>query len=190
MNPKCFGEHYVTKLNEYVYSFTENPFGNFYENFWPEIYLTYMLMYMFSNDCGIDHLANDFCTYCWYRGCWPMQIIFKLGDKWLYILRSINDAGIVWKEGMQELLAKNSDYTTEGEEYAKLSTQTGQTLAEIFQDVTGFYPVSERDFEWEKWRNQGWKQFSLPHSARNDSLTINKGMTIVSQAQRLDLSDL
>ena len=109
---------------------TENPFGNFYENFWPEIYLSYMLWYMFQHDCGLDHIMNDFSTFCWYRGCWPMQMVYNSGDKFLYILRAMNDAGIVWKEGIQEL-RKHQDmsYESESDEYSKLSSQTGQTLA-------------------------------------------------------------
>lgn len=106
-----------------------------------------MFFYMLTNSCGLDHTLNDFSTYCWYRGCWPMQLIYKSGDKFLYILRAINDAGIVWKEGIQEL-RKTPDlsYESEADEYSKLSSQTGQTLAQIVQDVTGFYPVTEQEF--------------------------------------------
>ena len=126
VNPKCFGEHYVQKFNEYVYTFQENPFGNFFENYWPEIYLSYMLWYMMTNECGLDHTMNDFSTYCWYRGCWPMQFVYQSGDKFLYILRALNDAGIVWKEGMSEL-RQNPDvaYENEKDQIAKLSAQTG-----------------------------------------------------------------
>ena len=76
VNPKCFGEAYVQRLNEYVYTFEADPFGNFYENAWPEIYMSYMLFYMFTNECGLDHTMNDFSTFCWYRGCWPMQFLY------------------------------------------------------------------------------------------------------------------
>ena len=59
-----------------------------------------------------------------------MQMVYNSGDKFLYILRAMNDAGIVWKEGIQEL-RKHQDmsYESESDEYSKLSAQTGQTLA-------------------------------------------------------------
>lgn len=106
INPRCFGEYYVLKFNEYAYTFQYNPFGNFFDNAWPEIYLSYMLWYMVTNECGLDHTFNDFSTFCWYRGCWPMQFLHKMGNQWLYVLRTINDAAIVWKEGMKEIKAK------------------------------------------------------------------------------------
>ena len=28
LNPECFGDYYVTKVNEYEYLFAEDPFGN------------------------------------------------------------------------------------------------------------------------------------------------------------------
>ena len=122
INPRCFGENYVQKFNEYVYTFTENPFGNFYEDAWPEMYMSYMLWYMFMNECGLDHTFNDFSTYCWYRGCWPMQFVYKSGDKLLYILRAVNDAGIVWKEGISDMRQHPElAYESESDQIAKLS---------------------------------------------------------------------
>ena len=131
-------------MNEYAYTFKYNPFGNFFENAWPEMYLSYMLWYMFTNECGLDHTFNDFSTFCWYRGCWPMQFVHKMGDKWLYVLRAVNDAAIVWKEGMMEIRSHpDKTYEMEEEEWSKLSAQTGQTMADIFQDVTDFYPLTD-----------------------------------------------
>ena len=65
----------------------------------------------------------------------------------MYILRAVNDAGIVWKEGIAEMRKHpERPYEEEGEELAKLSAQTGQTLAEILQDITGFYPITEQEY--------------------------------------------
>ena len=65
----------------------------------------------------------------------------------MYILRAVNDAGIVWKEGIAEM-RKHPElpYESESEQLAKLSAQTGQTLAEILQDITGFYPITEQEY--------------------------------------------
>merc|ERR1712096_434058 len=105
------------------------------------MYLTYMFFYMLTNECGLDHTLNDFSTFCWYRGCWPMQYVYKTGDKFLYILRALNDAAIVWREGIENA---NGQVDQEGE-WAKLSAQTGTTFAEIFQDITGFYALSQSE---------------------------------------------
>ena len=38
----CFGDFFVTKLNEYIYLFEENPLGeNAFSSFIPEVSLTY-----------------------------------------------------------------------------------------------------------------------------------------------------
>jgi len=132
LNDQCFGEYYVTKLNEYSYTFTNNPFGNVFDNAFPELYLTYMFFYMLTNTCGLDHTFNDFSTYCWYRGCWPMQFLYKSGDRFLYILRALNDAAIVWREGIAEANDPSIALDAKQEKWAKLSAQTGTTLAEIF----------------------------------------------------------
>ena len=57
---------------------------------------------MLTNDCDIDHIVNDYMVYCWYRGCWPEQMLAQVENKFLYILRAINDAAIVWYEGIPD----------------------------------------------------------------------------------------
>jgi hypothetical protein len=146
LNQRCFGEYYVQKFNEYAYTFEYNPFGNFFDNAWPEMYLTYMLYYMITNECGLDHTFNDYATYCWYKGCWPMQLVYESGDKFLYILRAVNDAAIIWKEGMDEVHAHPElNYEQEDKQWSRLSAKTGQSMADIFQDLTGFYPLTEQE---------------------------------------------
>ena len=71
IDPDCFGDYYVTKLNEYEYLFTEQPFGDFFQNVIPEISITYQFYFMATNKCSINEVFNDYMVYCWYRGCWP-----------------------------------------------------------------------------------------------------------------------
>ena len=71
-----------------------------------------------------------------------MQFLYKSGDRFLYILRALNDAAIVWREGIAEANDPSISLEDKQEKWAKLSAQTGTTLAEIFQDVTGFYALT------------------------------------------------
>lgn len=99
LNPDCFGDYYVTKLNEYEYLFYNDPFGSHWENYFPEISLLYQFLYMWNNQCDIDEGIYDFMVFCWYRGCWPEQMLGNSEARWLYMLRDVNDALIVWQEG-------------------------------------------------------------------------------------------
>jgi hypothetical protein len=125
LNPECFGDYYVTKLNEYEYLFEADPFNNIWQNVFPEISLTYQFLYMFNNQCDIDETINDFMVFCWYRGCWPKQILLSSGNKILYVLRAINDAAIIWYEGVPEGKMSDEDI----QKWEKLSESTGTTLA-------------------------------------------------------------
>ena len=71
LNEDCFGDYYVTKLNEYDYLFEADPFENIMQNLFPEVSLTYQFLYMINNQCDIDETINDFMIFCWYQGCWP-----------------------------------------------------------------------------------------------------------------------
>ena len=99
----CFGERWVNKLNQYEYLFYGDPFGNFYENFFPEMSLTYQFYYMIFNTCRLDNTVQEFMVFCWYRGCWPKEIVLNSKDKWLYILRDLNDEGISWSDAYPRL---------------------------------------------------------------------------------------
>lgn len=89
------------------------------------IYMSYMLLYMVINECDIARLFNDYSSFCWYKGCWPQQFLYKMLDNFLYILRAINDAAIVWKEGLDEFSEKpNRTHVEEERDWAKLSAQT------------------------------------------------------------------
>ena len=64
-------------------------------------------------------------------------MLLSSGNKMLYVLRAVNDAAIVWYEGIPE-----GERTEEViEQWAHLAEQTGVTMAEILQDITGFYPI-------------------------------------------------
>ena len=138
VNEMCFGDYYVTKLNEYEYLFQEDPFGNIWENVFPEISLTYQFFYMGVNECDIDTTINDFMVFCWYKGCWPRQMLSQSLSKILYVLRALNDAAIVWYEGIPEEESVNGQ---DIEEWAKLSEQSGLTLAQVIKDLTDFAPI-------------------------------------------------
>ena len=135
----CFGDYYVQKLNEYEYLWQENPFGDFFQNVFPEISLTYQFYYMITNDCDVDKIVNDYMVFCWYRGCWPEQMLSQVENKFLYILRAVNDAAIVWYEGVPANKQNLTDAETK--QWINLAEQTGQTTSNIFKDLTGFYPV-------------------------------------------------
>ena len=138
LNEECFGDYYVTKLNEYEYLFTEDPFENIFDNIFPEISLTYQFIYMFNNQCDIDETIFDFMVFCWYQGCYPQQMLMDSGSKILYIMRAINDAAIVWYEDIPEDEIMNEDNLAE---WNKVAEHTGATVASIVQDITDFHPV-------------------------------------------------
>lgn len=50
-----------------------------------------------------------------------MQMVYKLEGKWLYILRAINDAAIVWKEGIDAMRGLDVHYEEEAREWEKLT---------------------------------------------------------------------
>lgn len=141
LNDDCFGDYYVTKLNEYEYLFQENPFGNIWENYMPEISLMYQFTYMFNNQCDVDETIYDFMIFCWYRGCWPKQMVKQTGATWLYILRSVNDAAIVWYEDTPEGQVTEDDL----KQWIFVAEQTGLSSAQIMQDFTGFEYIEPED---------------------------------------------
>lgn len=52
-------------------------------------------------------------------------------------MRALNDAAIIWYEGIPE-----GDMTDEAiDQWSHLSESTGTTMAQILQDITGFYPI-------------------------------------------------
>ena len=123
----------MKKFNEYAHLYEGDPFGTPFNNLFPEMALTVNILYMVFATCGLDDTFNAFATFCWYKGCWPMEMVFKTGKKFLYIFRAINDAAIVWVEGMRD--------ADDMRDYKKISTGTGKAIAGIFQDITGFEPI-------------------------------------------------
>ena len=68
-------------------------------------------------------------------------MLYRLADTWLYILRSANDAAIVWYEGIP-----NEHQTEESvAKWMDLTEETGRAAAQIFQDTTGFVPIKNEE---------------------------------------------
>ena len=82
-------------------------------------------------------------VFCWYRGCFPRQILFETPVKILYVMRAINDAAIVWYEGVPKEGETPLDQMTAIERWTGLVEETGRTSASILQDLTGFYTIPE-----------------------------------------------
>lgn len=57
------------------------------------------------------------------------------------MLRNVNDAAIVWYEGVPSSFQSEQDIET----WINLSETTGKTCAENFIDLTGFRPVPIED---------------------------------------------
>ena len=128
-------------INELEYISEAMPFGDTWQNMFPAMSVLYQLFYMFSGKCDFDKNLNDFAVFCWYKGCWPDQMLWRIADKWLYMLRAANDAAIVWYEGIPQ------EHQTE-ESVAKwmdLTEETGRAAAEIFQDLTGFVHIKNEE---------------------------------------------
>ena len=77
-------------------------------------------------------------VFCWYTGCWPRQMLTQSLSKVLYVARAVNDAAIVWYEGIPE---EESAGGQDVAEWAVLSEQTGLTLAQVIKDLTDFSPI-------------------------------------------------
>ena len=69
INSDCFGDQYVTKLNQFVYIWNAQPFGHIWSSVFPMVALTFQSYFMFVNTCGVNYAINDFSLFCWYRGC-------------------------------------------------------------------------------------------------------------------------
>jgi|TARA_B110000285_G_C15015167_1_gene558640 hypothetical protein len=66
-------------------------------------------------------------------------------SRWLYMLRDINDALIVWNEGAPEA-QEDGSYTEEDlAKWVTIALETGLTTAQLFQDFTGFKYVEDED---------------------------------------------
>jgi hypothetical protein len=76
--------------------------------------------------------------FCWYNGCYPQQMLLESGSKFLYILRTLNDAAIIWYESVPEEGRIDDENL---QTWMSLSEQTGSTFAKIIQDITEFKPI-------------------------------------------------
>jgi len=66
-------------------------------------------------------------------------------DRWLYMLRDINDALIVWQEGSPEA-QEDGSYTEEDlANWVTIALETGLTTAALFKDFTEFEYIPDED---------------------------------------------
>ena len=139
INSDCFGDQFVTKINEFKYITDTKPFGDHEEasQILPLISIIYQTYYMITTKCGIAEAFNDYMLFCWYKGCLLSSLLNHLEKEYLYILRDINDAAIVWYEGVPEEYNSEKDI----EQWITISETSGRSAAKIFKDLTGFEPV-------------------------------------------------
>jgi hypothetical protein len=65
--------------------------------------------------------------------------MLQSGSKILYVMRAINDAAIIWYEGIPDGKMSQEDLKS----WDKLAESTGLTVAQILQDLTGFYRIKD-----------------------------------------------
>ena len=63
------------------------------------------MYFMWSDKCTVDDLLNDIYTFCWVKDCTSSGQWNNTKLHFLKMLRSLNDAGIVFFEG----IPKNDD---------------------------------------------------------------------------------
>lgn len=94
---------------------------------------------MIFNTCRLDNTVQEFMVFCWYRGCWPRETLLNSQDKWLYILRDLNDEGITWSDAYK----KDEDGKLTEDKWSRLAQGTGKAMAEMFKDITEFEPIPQ-----------------------------------------------
>jgi len=98
LDDKCFGERYVTKINEFAAMIKDDV----WKNIILEIAVIYQLYYMLGEKCKIDKTINDIFIFCWNVGCYSDEMINNTEKNFLYMTRALIDAAIVWQEGVPE----------------------------------------------------------------------------------------
>ena len=87
--------------------------------------MAYQLFYMAFTICGFDEAFHQLSLYCWYKGCWPQQWLERTENSWLYILRDVNDAAIVYAESTKTSGDKEQDL----KKWSQVSEGTGKTIS-------------------------------------------------------------
>jgi hypothetical protein len=133
LNKDCFGERYVTKINEFAAMVTSD-----WTRHWVlECAIIYQLYYMWSDKCTIDSTINDLYNFCFVYGCTASSFWENSKLNILYMNAAVIDAAIVWFEGVPE------NKQMEKGKWVTLSRQTGETFAEIVKEITNFEVTSE-----------------------------------------------
>ena len=105
LDPDCFGERFVTKINEFAAMWK----SDWAKHFILEMAIVYQLYYMASDKCKVDLTFNDFLYFCWNDGCTFAETGGNIENNWLYMTRSIIDAAIVWYEGVPASAKENPE---------------------------------------------------------------------------------
>ena len=92
LDPLCFGERYVTKINEFAAMIKDD----IWKNIILELSVIYQVYYMLGDKCSIDKIFNDMYIYCWNEGCYSDEIWSNTENNFLYMTRALIDAAIVW----------------------------------------------------------------------------------------------
>ena len=129
ISPDCFGELQVKRINEFA-AMAEHESAS--SHLVLQISIIYQLYYMLTEKCHIDYIINDMFLYCWNVGCHSDEIWERTENNVLYMTRALIDAGIVWYEGVPEEKYQNR------QQWDNLSRQTGETVAEVIKEFTGF----------------------------------------------------
>uniref|UniRef100_A0A7S3FXN9 Uncharacterized protein n=1 Tax=Strombidium rassoulzadegani TaxID=1082188 RepID=A0A7S3FXN9_9SPIT len=143
LDKDCFSDFYVIKQNEYMYLTHADPFENFFENFFPEIQILYLFFHMLGTQCDVGDTMNEFMVFCWYKGCWPKQILNDSINRVWYILREINTAAILWFEEIPS--GDEIDPEADPQPYLKIAEQVGGSVAVILKELTDFKPVPREE---------------------------------------------
>lgn len=94
--------------------------------------------------CKIQHTAHDILLFIWdgdfdFEAWEDGKVIAKRA---LYALRALNDVAIVIFEAYMD-----ADIKSDVKEWAKLSTATSESIAELLIDLTGFKPMNKLDLK-------------------------------------------
>ena len=98
LDTDCFGKHFVEKINWFK-AMTQH---NATDHIIPMISIIYQFYYMGGEKCTIDMAINDIYLFCWNKGCAWNKLWTNTESNFLYMIRDILDAAIVWYEGVPE----------------------------------------------------------------------------------------
>ena len=94
-------------MNEFLYLYYNNPFGNFADNLFPEISILYQFIFMWNTKCNIDETTNGKVLTGWsYESHNENSNIEKIHFKFWDV--SSNPADTIWI--ISYITLPNDDY--------------------------------------------------------------------------------